>query len=427
MGTPAEIAPESPRPPQPPEAGAGGAANRVIEVAGLSKSFEIPQDEPSTLKERVLHPLRTRHAETLHAVQDVSFDVGRGEFVAIVGRNGSGKSTLLKMLAGIYQADSGTIRIDGRVSPFIELGVGFNPELAARDNVVMNCNLLGLSRAEGMRRFESIVRFAELEDFVDLKLKNYSSGMLVRLAFSTAIQVDAEILLLDEVLAVGDSGFQEKCFDVFSRMILEGKTIVLVTHGLDAVERFADRVIYLDGGRVQTIGPPEPVIERYLADLRHSARDDLLADMSTETERQGDRSAEVIRAWFEDAAGNPASAFEQGEKLVFRFEAEFHHDGEEAIFGVTVRSERGDIVVSASSPWAGLENPRFAAGDRYLVTLEFENLLGVGRWYFSPGINYGPHGELADLRNNMATTLVRGRRWTGGAVDLPLEMRLERL
>jgi ABC-type polysaccharide/polyol phosphate transport system ATPase subunit len=193
----------------------------------------------------------------------VSFAIEHGEFFGIVGPNGSGKSTLLKILAGIYRQDRGEVHVDGILSPFIELGVGFNPELTARDNVRINGTLLGLSSQELDRRFDDILAFAELERFVDQKLKNFSSGMQVRLAYSIAIQVDFDILLLDEVLAVGDQSFQEKCFRTFERFREEGKTIVLVTHGLEVLEEFADRALQLESGRISAIGPPADVIAAY--------------------------------------------------------------------------------------------------------------------------------------------------------------------
>ena len=215
-------------------------------VRGVSKSFRLPSERISTLKERVLHPLRRAEYERFDALQDVSFRVERGEFFGIVGRNGSGKSTLLKCLAGIYQTDAGEIYIDGRVSTFIELGVGFNPDLAARDNVIINGVMLGLTPREALERYDQVIDFAELRDFEDLKLKNYSSGMQVRLAFSVMVQVDADVLLIDEVLAVGDVAFQQKCFDVFNRLRDEGRTILFVTHDMGAVPpllppRAADR------------------------------------------------------------------------------------------------------------------------------------------------------------------------------------------
>ena len=180
----------------------------AVAVDGASKSFRRPHEAMHTLKERALHPLRNRSKEHFEALRDVSFTVEPGEFFGIVGRNGSGKSTLLKCLAGIYRLDGGRIYVNGRLSTFIELGVGFNPDLAARDNVILNGIMMGLSPREARRRYDEVIDFAELQDFQDLKLKNYSSGMHVRLAFSVAIQVDAEILLIDEVLAVGDAAFQ---------------------------------------------------------------------------------------------------------------------------------------------------------------------------------------------------------------------------
>ena len=204
----------------------------ALVAQGVQKRFKIPEERSHTLKERALHPLRRSRHEELQALKDISFAVEPGEFFGIVGRNGSGKSTLLKCLAGIYRADEGKIWCNGRMSTFIELGVGFNPDLAAFDNVALNGIMLGLSPREARARYERVIEFAELEEFQDLKLKNYSSGMHVRLAFSVAIQVDADILLIDEVLAVGDASFQQKCFDVFNRMREEGRTIIFVTHDM---------------------------------------------------------------------------------------------------------------------------------------------------------------------------------------------------
>jgi ABC-type polysaccharide/polyol phosphate transport system ATPase subunit/SAM-dependent methyltransferase len=206
-----------------------------------------------------------------HALQDVSFAIKRGEFFGVIGRNGSGKSTLLKILAGIYRADRGSVELSGKLSPFIELGVGFNPDLNARDNVRINGTLLGLSPRNLARRFDEIIAFAELERFVDQSLKNYSSGMQLRLAYAIAIQVPFDVLLLDEVLAVGDQNFQEKCFETFERMREEGKTVVLVTHGLDSVVRFCDRALLLRDGTVQKVGTPQDVIDLYLAQERARA------------------------------------------------------------------------------------------------------------------------------------------------------------
>jgi ABC-type polysaccharide/polyol phosphate transport system ATPase subunit len=191
----------------------------------------------------------------------------QGEFFGIIGPNGSGKSTLLKILAGIYRQDSGTVAVHGLLSPFIELGVGFNPELNARDNIMINGTLLGLTREQLNERFDSILEFAELERFADQKLKNYSSGMQLRLAFSIAIQVPFDILMLDEVLAVGDDAFQKKCFAVFDELRATDKTIVFVSHDLATMKRYCDRALFLQGGLVQGIGPVEDVVELYVPEL----------------------------------------------------------------------------------------------------------------------------------------------------------------
>lgn len=240
------------------------SSEAAIAVDGVSKAFTIPHQQRSTFKEYFLHPFRGTTHERQDALTDVSFNVRKGEFFGIIGPNGSGKSTLLKILGGIYREDAGSVSIDGRLSPFIELGVGFNNDLSARDNVRINATLLGLTLKEVRGRFDEIIAFAELERFVDQKLKNFSSGMQLRLAYSIAIQVDFDILLLDEVLAVGDQSFQEKCFATFDRMRAAGKTIVFVSHDLASVSRFCDRVLLLQSGQMSALGDPKSVIDAYL-------------------------------------------------------------------------------------------------------------------------------------------------------------------
>ena len=235
----------------------------AIDVVDVHKAFRLPHQTRNSLKEHFKHPFQRNTYEHQVALDGVSFAVERGEFFGIIGPNGSGKSTLLKILAGIYRQDRGTVRVAGILSPFIELGVGFNPELTARDNIRINGTLLGLTTGELKRRYDEIVGFAELERFVDQKLKNFSSGMQVRLAYSIAIQVDFDVLLLDEVLAVGDDSFQRKCIDTFERFRAEGKTIVFVSHDLEAVSRHCDRALLLENGVISAVGPAVDVVERY--------------------------------------------------------------------------------------------------------------------------------------------------------------------
>jgi ABC-2 type transport system ATP-binding protein len=236
----------------------------AIKVENLSKSFMIPHKISDTFRERLVRFEWKKKYELLEALKDVSFEVREGEFFGIIGRNGSGKSTLLKILAGIYTPGQGKVTISGQVSPFLELGVGFNPELSGRDNIFLNGTILGLSGREIRARFDSIVNFSEMERFIDQKLKNYSSGMQVRLAFAVAIHANRGILLMDEVLAVGDSNFQRKCLAEFSRFRNEGNTVVLVSHDIFTVSQSCDRVALLRNGEIVKTGKAEEVCNDYL-------------------------------------------------------------------------------------------------------------------------------------------------------------------
>lgn len=237
----------------------------AIKVEHVSKTFKLPHEKNASLKGKLIN-FKKRGFETQEVLRNISFEIKKGEFFGIVGRNGSGKSTLLKMLAGIYTPTSGSIQVNGKLTPFIELGVGFNPELTGRENVFLNGALLGFSRKEMAEMYDSIVEFAELKKFMDQKLKNYSSGMQVRLAFAIAIRANTDILVLDEVLAVGDAAFQEKCFNYFERLKKEKKTIVLVTHDMSAVKRFCNRAMLIENGKIKVAGTPDDVANQYLFD-----------------------------------------------------------------------------------------------------------------------------------------------------------------
>lgn len=236
----------------------------AVIIKNLHKSFKLPHEQHSGIKQRIINIFKgVKGYETQKVLDDVSFEIKKGEFFGIVGRNGSGKSTLLKIIAGIYVPDKGLVQVNGSLTPFIELGVGFNPELTGRENVFLNGALLGFSDIEVDKMYDAIVEFAELDKFMDQKLKNYSSGMQVRLAFSIAIRANSDILLIDEVLAVGDAAFQQKCFDYFYSLKKDKKTIILVTHDMGAVKRFCDRAMMVSKGRVDKIGVPESIAELY--------------------------------------------------------------------------------------------------------------------------------------------------------------------
>jgi ABC-type polysaccharide/polyol phosphate transport system ATPase subunit len=393
-------------------------------VNDVSKAFKLPHEQSHTLKERVLHPFKFRGHDTLEALKGVSVEVEPGEFFGIVGRNGSGKSTLLKCIAGIYQPDAGTIDVNGRLSPFIELGVGFNPDLTAHDNVLINATMLGLSRRQARQRFDDIIAFAELEQFLDLKLKNYSSGMNVRLAFSVAVQVDADILLVDEVLAVGDAAFQQKCYEQFQRMKDEGRTIVLVTHDMGAVARFCDRAMLIERGETVEIGEPT-AIGRHYNDLNFGRVAQKQLDGG---ERRGDRqAASIAGAWFEGESGERVSAVGLGEPVRFCFEVEVNEPLVDPVFGVVLRNDAHQALIRASTEQDGVSSGRFERGERAVVRLEFDNILSPNRYWATAAVALpGSGADITDERVDIATLVVHGVRASGAVVDMPHAFRVER-
>ncbi len=398
----------------------GTTAQPAVAARDVHKTFTIPEERTHTLKERVLHPFRRVGQEHLHALKGISFDVEPGEFFGIVGRNGSGKSTLLKCLAGIYRVDDGQIWVNGRMSTFIELGVGFNPDLAAFDNVVLNGIMLGLSPREARARYERVIEFAELEEFQDLKLKNYSSGMHVRLAFSVAIQVDAEVLLIDEVLAVGDAGFQQKCFDVFNRMRDEGRTIVFVTHDMSAVKRFCHRAMLLERGGIVALGDPEKVAERYLelSFGRHVGYDG--AD-GGDSVRLGDGAARVVDVWLGDEREERASVAPQSQPLTLKALVTFNTTVRDPEVQLTIRNEHHQAIVVGTTAAEHEHSGTFTAGEQAIFAFSFHNMLPPGRYHPVFTVTRRGSGlDAIDRYESAPTFVVTGVVRSGGLVEIPV-------
>ena len=370
-----------------------------------------------------MHPLRQRDHDVLNALQDVSLQIEQGEFFGIAGRNGSGKSTLMKCMAGIYRADQGSIGVRGRMASFIELGVGFNPDLTARENVVINAVMLGLEPSTARERFDAAIEFAELEDFVDLRLKNYSSGMQVRLAFAVLVQLDADILLIDEVLAVGDASFQQKCVDTLNRMRDAGKTIVLVTHDMAAVEKFCDRAALLESGKLLALGDPAHVARSY-TDLNF---DNARALEQIAEQRFGNGDVQVEDAWFVDQHGERADTLEQGRPCGFRALIEVRRDVDAASFGVTISDAQHHNVFTTSTTFMGQRSGPLRAGEQLELDVRFDNVLGPDRYFATPIVASESDAQLYDLRENFATVVVSGNRRSGGVVDLPHEIGFARV
>jgi ABC-type polysaccharide/polyol phosphate transport system ATPase subunit len=378
-------------------------APTAIQVEDLHKSFRIPTHRVDSFKERIVRPFSARDYRELRALDGISFEIRRGEFFGIVGRNGSGKSTLLKLLASIYRADAGTIRMAGRLAPFIELGVGFNAELTARENVVLNGVMMGLTPAETRDRLDAVLAFAELEEFVDLKLKNYSSGMLVRLAFSVMLEADADILLIDEVLAVGDAAFQQKCADAFHQMKAGGKTIVLVTHEMGTVETYCHRAMLIDDGKIQHIGDPAEVGRRYLR-LNFERGE-------TGAEASSDSSDEVrlLDAWIEGPRGERLTNVERGNDIHLRAELEVKRDVGELDIGFVLANADGvGVFEFATSIDGASDDGSLREGERVAVSAELENPLAPGRYFVHCGVSRARTGSVILYAHNCVGFVVFG-------------------
>lgn len=358
--------------------GTVAAAPLAVEVQGVSKTFQIPRHRIDSLKERLTHPFARQEYRTLQALRDLSFDVHRGEFFGILGRNGSGKSTLLKIMASIYRADAGRVRVAGRLAPFIELGVGFNPELSSRENVLLNGVLMGLSRREAARRLGAVLEFAELEEFADLKLKNYSSGMMVRLAFAIMVQADADVMLIDEVLAVGDAAFAQKCLNVFSELRERGRTIVLVTHDMPTAQKFCDRAMLIHEAGMQYIGETEEAALRY---FRLNFGGDV--DEVREPGMLPDVHARVLDAWLEDSAGTRIHNIEQNQPFVLNCLVEARRRLENPVFSFQFFNDEG-VEIAGITKYLDLpagRADRLMAGEQVLISGEVENRFLPGRYH----------------------------------------------
>jgi lipopolysaccharide transport system ATP-binding protein len=363
----------------------------AIAVEGVSKRFRIPLDRSTTLKYRVAHLRSSGRYQDLYALRDVSMEIPFGSFTGIIGANGCGKSTLLKVLAGIYRPTTGRVEVNGHVSPFLELGVGFHPELTARENVYLNGAVLGITRAELDRRIDDIIAFAELEQFAEQKLKNFSSGMQVRLAFSVAIQADAGILLMDEVLAVGDARFQERCFDVFNRYKREGRTVILVTHDLGSVELYCDHAFLLDHGQLAAQGSAGDVCGVYRRMVGRQADADAAAahpvgpDPALSEEaaagRWGTGEVHVTDVEFLDADGERHHTFTAGQPMTLRIHGVVHRRVDDIVCGLTIHRGDGYIVGGDNTFFSGYEMRCPPEGQRFTVDYVMDELRLLGGHY----------------------------------------------
>jgi ABC-type polysaccharide/polyol phosphate transport system ATPase subunit len=410
----------SPTPLTPPPRAPDEDSPVAVRVQNLHKTFRIPTNRVDSLKERAVHPFTPREFRELKALDGLSFEIRQGEFFGIVGRNGSGKSTLLKLLASIYRADNGRIQMAGRLAPFIELGVGFNLDLTARENVVLNGVMMGLTPQQTRDRLDAVIAFAELEEFVDLKLKNYSSGMQVRLAFSLMLEVDADILLIDEVLAVGDASFQQKCADAFREMKAAGKTIILVTHDMGTVEEYCHRAMLIADGQIQRIGDPGEVGREYLR-LNFETE-------STDHRNHADGSeVRLADIWLEDGDGSRVENLGQGEEIRLRavLEAEQDAPGGLGVGFVIVNADGVPVFEFGGLATDERGSPQLSAGKSVEVAGKVENLLSPGRYFIHCGVNRAHNTGVALYEPNALAFVVFGSdSHSRGVVSLPSQIEI---
>ncbi len=353
----------------------------AVSVEGVTKRFRLYQERNQSVKAALMRGGRARYTE-LVALDDVSMEIAQGTTVGFIGENGSGKSTLLKCIARILRPERGEIRVEGKVSALLELGAGFHPELSGRENVFLNGSILGLSRRELEARFDDIVGFAGLERFIDTPVKNYSSGMYVRLGFSVAINVDPDVLLVDEVLAVGDEQFQNRCAEKFAELRNQGRTIVLVSHGLAAVRTVCDEVAWLARGRIERSGPAGDVVDAYVGES-HQAR----ADEGGLGARWGSGEAVIERIELLGPAGTPTSQVRTGDEVTIRLHYRSREPVARPVFGVAIHSLEGVHVTGPNTREAGLVPEKITGAG----TVD----LHVGRLLLLPGI-YDISASLVD-------------------------------
>jgi len=390
----------------------------AVVVDGVSKRFRLHRDRPTSLKQAVIRFGRHDPIDEFWAVRDITLEVPKGSTYGLIGHNGSGKSTLLRLVAGIHRPTSGQIVTDGRVAALLDLGAGFHPELTGRENVYLNASLLGLSRRETDRRFDQIVEFAELEEFIDNQVKFYSSGMYVRLGFAVAVHVEPAILLVDEVLAVGDIGFQRKCLEKVEAFQREGRTIVFVTHAPDLVVRVCDHVVLLDHGRIRAMGEPKVVVRDFRALM---SKQDLAYGWD-----QGTKEIEIVAAELLGRDGSVADSLAPGDELVIQMDLAARAPVEDPVVSFAIHDEQNQFVFGTNSDWREKRWPVFEGKQRVQFVLRSLPFVG-GRYYVTLGVHSRDSRRVYHVQEqHYSFDVIRGEE-NPGEVFIPVECRVEPL
>jgi ABC-2 type transport system ATP-binding protein len=388
----------------------------AIEVQAIGKRFRRYREKPTSLKQRVGR-LRTR-AEEFWALKDVSFDVPEGSTTGLIGPNGSGKSTLLRIIAGILRPTEGQVVTRGRIAALLELGAGFHPELTGRENVYLNASILGLSRAETDAVFDSIVAFSELEDFIDTQLKFYSSGMVVRLGFSVAVHVEPQILLVDEVLAVGDEAFQRKCLARIQEFQQEGRTIVFVTHAADLVRQICDQAVMLQKGEIHVAGDPDEVVREF--------RLSMLKDDLAYAREQGSRELEIVGATLIREDGSSGEQAVSGETLTLQVDLKAHRPIEDPVISIALHDENNKFVFGTNTDWKGLRFHPFEGKKRIRFHLRSLPFVG-GKYWVTLGVHSRDAATVYHVQEQRYSFTVRTGEENPGQVAIAVDVDSEDL
>ena len=395
----------------------------VITVKEVEKYFKVYMDKGSTLKERVLFAGRNKH-EKRRILNGISFEIPKGQAVGLIGKNGCGKSTTLKLLTRILKPNEGSVTINGRVSSLIELGAGFHPDMSGRENIYINASIFGLTREETEEKLEDIIRFSELEEFIDNPVRTYSSGMYMRLAFAVAINVNADVLLIDEILAVGDVSFQKKCFERLREIKEEGTTIVIVSHDMNQMYNICDRLIWIEDGRIREDGAPRLVGMHYLdsmederiARLADESREklaregahsilELTKNVHPEAKRFGTQEVYFTKVDIFDKDGNLCHIFDTGDAAELRIGFATSMEKPKVNFNMDFVRDNWQYCYGSCFTKAGDELSVLEAEGEIIFRIE-ELLLLPGKYYLDIGIN-GEHGELYDNVRNVLQITVR--------------------
>ncbi len=409
------------------------SADTAVKIDGLTKTYKLYDSPRDRLKE-AFHPGGRCYHRPFDALKNVSIHIPRASTIGIIGRNGSGKSTLLQCICGIVPPTSGSVEVNGRIAALLELGAGFNPEFSGRDNLYINAAILGLEREQVDARLDDILAFADIGDYIDQPVRSYSSGMYVRLAFSIAIHVDPEILIVDEALAVGDIHFQARCFDRFHQFREQGVTVIFVTHDLNMVTRYCDYAYLLSGGAVVAEGNPREVVASYRkVETGHdpaieqkgedtSAQD--LFEQNPYEVRYGNDKATIINGGIFDQEDQPVQILHSGEHYRVSFEVEFSQAIEQPVFAFTIKDVRGTDIAGTNTDFSKVATANYQAGDKVIVDFQQQINLNPGSYLLSLGCVSLAGGELEiyDRRHDYISFQMISERASVGIVDLQSEI-----